>query len=1753
MRVYKRALSEAEIAQLAQRKALVGRIRSITDRNGYAVNVSYQSFTQQQIQDAPDLQMQIDQVSDPYGRTATFSYLPTQVSGRWVVDQIDFPNGHKAVYGYANGQLATVTFDDGTQSTFTYGADSVSQCTTVGYFDVAAEGSHRTKTAYLTNNFTLYAEDTGYAGDDFNEDIFSQSSMLVRMIANGSGEVSYLNSLQTTWNVYVYRGAGCVRQIVNAASAQYFTNPFNYVVSTGDQFGGTAEPSYFSLDWTLTAGLTGTCQGAQDAQGCLYGYQFDSDTFVTEVGYSDGTQYSPGTTEQFSYDEFKQITRYQDRNKNVTLYSYDGNGNLLSKEVGLKYVPGQQYPPQPGVDTPQPEYAKYQWTYYAAGEPNQFLMASAVDARGNSTQFVYDNNHRLVQVVEPPDAQGDAQAATTIAYDSASRVQQITDPNARLVQYAYDQRDRVATITYGDSSTERFIYGSPGSGNENLLVRQKDRNGVTSRFDYDAAGRVTTTTFAYSKMDQNDNETPITDPSVTVTKVCTYLDGTDLVSSCTERGETTTYGYDYRQRLVTTTVQPRVGVTLTTTRTYLNNLLFSETDPYGRTKYFGYRTSDAALIREIQGTVPSFTLADFNAVMNQTRDATPNAQFLITDYQLDGDGQRVATIDGNNNTLAQSFDSRGHLVQAVEASGTPIAATTGCLYDANGNLIEERSPRYYDSNDPQVGNCRTQMTYTGRNLLATRTEAPGTSVAATVQYFYNLDQTVASMIDARNNTWQTLWSACCAGRKTADLDPTAASTATEYDYAGNPTFVQVVQGTTIYNQTTTQYDARHRPILRTIWLTTAPNVDPNNPPIAGQNGVPAASGLTTQWYYDENLADDVGLSSTAGQNIAGIGNVSIQPLLAQVQSDGITFGAGSDGYAVLEVKPDGELWITIQDGAHRTVASGAIQPPTGQNPNQPITWSTRLDDNVATVSSPGNLLETAHIDALGNINRQREDGAERLLQSVDAESNVTAATFDANSNQLSVADPNSVGYTAVFDARNRETSRTDTMNATTQAAFDGNSNLVKSVDAKSNSSTAVFDARDRRVSLTGRIGGTTSWGLDGNSNVVSLTDSESNTTQFSYDPRNLKTAEIYADNNPPSANDQVTFVYDGARRIQTRTDQLGDYVTMIYDMARRLTAREYRDSTKQPTDPPNDTDSFTFDGGAHMLTAVSGRYSNTLTLTYDQAGRLASESLTVGGQTYSVGRTYDAANRLVSIAYPDGSAVAQNFTARGLLEQINYQGNVAASFTYDPAGRRATRTLGDTPGTTTTWGYVTGGDLIASISTPSLPSFAYTYDANTNMTGESITGVLQHYGFSAGAAGYDAQDRLVAWSRADGNDDESWTLTTADDWSQFANASGSQTRTHNNAHELTAVNGVALSYDAKGNLVSDGMSGASYTWDFDNRLSSAAAGAAATTFTYDALGRRTSMTTAGATTIFLSAASSHDAIGYPYWRTVSEYTAGGPPATPLRNYIGGPGPNEWIALYDGTQGYYYFPDALLNISFLSDSAGTLVETYTYGPYGETQIYAADAVTARASSAVGNSVAFTGHRYDISTGGYYCNARYYDPSLGRFLSRDPIGFNAESKNLYTYVNCSPTNAIDPSGLMGIPFILPKVIPKKPFGGGTIGNSDMHTPQWINCQYKLDCDWNDARWCKGDWFSKKSHGKHKKTFLFQVYWNGDPYPERACFAGMQIMYGSYPQWQTAIQPFGVTESTNTVGGTPGCPCYSYYHEHCDVNLSISDWVN
>ncbi len=102
--------------------------------------------------------------------------------------------------------------------------------------------------------------------------------------------------------------------------------------------------------------------------------------------------------------------------------------------------------------------------------------------------------------------------------------------------------------------------------------------------------------------------------------------------------------------------------------------------------------------------------------------------------------------------------------------------------------------------------------------------------------------------------------------------------------------------------------------------------------------------------------------------------------------------------------------------------------------------------------------------------------------------------------------------------------------------------------------------------------------------------------------------------------------------------------------------------------------------------------------------------------------------------------------------------------------------------------------------------------------------------------------------------------------------------------------------------------------------------------------------------------------------------------------------------------YYYHADALGSVVALSDTSGSLAETYAYSPFGKPDN----------TSTLGNPYLFTGRRIDAESGLYYYRARHYDPEDGRFVQPDPIGFEG-GINLYAYASNNPINFIDPLGL------------------------------------------------------------------------------------------------------------------------------------------
>jgi RHS repeat-associated protein len=578
-------------------------------------------------------------------------------------------------------------------------------------------------------------------------------------------------------------------------------------------------------------------------------------------------------------------------------------------------------------------------------------------------------------------------------------------------------------------------------------------------------------------------------------------------------------------------------------------------------------------------------------------------------------------------------------------------------------------------------------------------------------------------------------------------------------------------------------------------------------------------------------------------------------------------------------------------------------------------------------------------------------------------------------------------------ARSRRTQCTDTHSDRTELnEYDTDNNLTKRTDSLNHFTTFVYDARDRKASATDRLSGATSFAYDTNNNLLTLTDAETRQTSYVYDSRNLLGSETFPDNGARS------YLYDAARRLAKRTDQIPNDTSYVYDMANRLTERDY------PAGWGNDT--FGYDSASRLLTAASAHYNNAVTRAYDAASRLASETLTVGATPYTVSYGYSVDNLQTSVTYPNAAIVTRTFTARHQLASVSYNGNAVATHIYDDGMRLSTKTFGND--LVETRNYQTD-NLVSSISTPGVTAFGYTWDANKRKTAQTETGIpVNNQTF-----GYDNEDRLTGFNRNNG-DSQTWGLSLVGDWNNTIINGVQQNRTHDAVHELTQVDATALSYDEKGNLLTN-SNGQVYTWDYENRLVAAGVPAGCPqgiegthTYSYDALGRRVSKTVGAATTVFVS-----DGL-----QEICEYvsSAGVPPAL-VRSYVYGSYIDEplcmIVAAGENAGRYYYHANDLYSVAALTDSAGNVVERYKYNPYGGVTVLAADGVTVRSVSLYGNPWTFTGRRLDAETGLMYYRARMYSTELGRFISRDPIGYRG-GIDLYEYVGGNPSDYVDPFG-------------------------------------------------------------------------------------------------------------------------------------------
>lgn len=409
---------------------------------------------------------------------------------------------------------------------------------------------------------------------------------------------------------------------------------------------------------------------------------------------------------------------------------------------------------------------------------------------------------------------------------------------------------------------------------------------------------------------------------------------------------------------------------------------------------------------------------------------------------------------------------------------------------------------------------------------------------------------------------------------------------------------------------------------------------------------------------------------------------------------------------------------------------------------------------------------------------------------------------------------------------------------------------------------------------------------------------------------------------------------------------------------------------------------------------------------------------------YAVGVGYDQRGAPVALDYPSGAALAITRDERGLPSVFDYDPGTGilaevATIHYDPADRLAAATLGngvelsrtfDPRSLETSRAYTDTADTtVLAISTPD-------YDERGNLLTETVTGTIASGAQTDRAFTYDERSRLT--DQDDDGDqvtDVSWTLDKLGNWTSNDQTGIEETRIVNADNEYThGILGLSINNDENGNLLSGFIPLASnfdqfeFLYDWSNRLIQAKRnGNVVAAYTYDALGRRVTKVAGSTTTRCVYSGS----------QVIEEYENSS--CVPARRFVLGPGLDQpilfetWNSELGTWNPYYYLRNRQGSIIALTDSGGTVKESYTYSAYGTPTLFD-NLGQPLAESALANPYGYTGRRYDAESALYHYRNRMYSPALGRFLTRDPAGY-IDGLNLYQYVLGNPLAYIDPWGL------------------------------------------------------------------------------------------------------------------------------------------
>jgi len=1342
-----------------------------------------------------------------------------------------------------------------------------------------------------------------------------------------------------------------------------------------------------------------------DHTGRKLKYKYDEKGNLTQVIYPDGgkityayddvglisvTDQNGNTYVQNTYDKNGRVIKQLDHQENELIIEYDDenrentfkwlksgitrvykyNTDMLVTEVRYDDGSVQKYTYDENLNRNSETDRNGNTTCKKYDDKGNLIEVTSPEPFCYKTKYSYDENGRLIKTVSPGGGE------VTFEYDDRGNLLKRTLKNGSRSysewSYTYDQYGRITSSRDAENNITSFEYGEEDVNKPTLI---KDAVGNTFRYEFDKVGRVTAITTGYGtvrlRYDDCDRITHITDAEGNIIRLnydkagnMTKIIAPKQYAEKGENGAGYTFEYDAMDKLIKT-IDPLGNVFAV--KYDENGNKIKEINP----NYYNSQKDDGIGI-------------EYKYDTNHRRISTifPDGSMSRTKY--DPQGNIIKTIswkdydkdldDGPG--MEYTYDEMNRLTQIIDPEGNVIKKY---IYDEEGRIVKEIDAKGYSSADNDEERWGTIYKY---NLAGWLVEKRTPLRQKDGKIYYNIieyvhDKNGRVVKEKRSPEYVTKseypkkWNVINYkydpnGNLIEVTDGLGASITYEYDSLGKKTLEKMKINDKKQKVTRYVYNSVGRLVKviqeldgedlsgysnEKVLAETIYNYDPNGNLIE----VISPEGYLTVFKYDDANRRIKSILYQPQNGVKLIGSAYCALLNTKARS--ISYEYDRAGNLVKQILPNGGVIINEYDEMNRKIK---VTDPDGN--------TTRI-----FYDNTGNIVK--YVEP-GNYNPEKDDGVgttylydsmNRLIQIVNAAGIVVEKNIYNTAGEI-IKKIDSVGYKSAdndndrhgvefsYDLAGRLVEITTPEakihgRKSQQYTYDAEGNITGIVDGNGNSTRYSLDLWGKIINITEPDGTNIKYDYDYAGNLVSTTDGNRNTTRYTYNSLNLLSEIIDPDGR------KIIFKYDRQGRMVQRIGKDGHSTYYTYNADNNITGCWEEEGQMERYE-------YNIDGSlAASISGTNGR--KVLEYDYNKNG-FVSRLVDISGTP--VEYTYDVLGRVAAITNGGKISAKYEYNIDNTIAQVLYGSGICARYEYD-LDKNITRLLNTDP---------TGKEMFV---------YKYAYDGNGNPILKEENGKVTAYG-------YDALNRLQEVIYP-GNVKERFTYDANGNRLKREFRDILEQYEYDNCNRLIQriKNGLVTEYeyDEKGNLIKEkeGELTKLYSYDgFDRLIRVQNPDGTYMENIYDAEDLRTISIENGRYNRYIYSGRNIACEVDEDWRLKDRIVRG----------------HTILQKEDGNKNaYYYIHNSHGDITALTDDKGKIANAYSYDAFGNIL----DSV-----ERVDNRFKYSGEVYDSVAGQYYLRARYYNPSIGRFIQEDP--FRGDGLNLYAYVANNPVRYIDPTG-------------------------------------------------------------------------------------------------------------------------------------------